>query len=422
MQKQLEEESWAELESDPGLFTLLIEDFGVSGLAVEEIYDLQSPLNSRTYGFIFLFKWLGEHRRGRRELWDFHAKSEHNVLNHRLFFAKQKVSNSCATYALLNILLNLNDITIGPLLKNIKESTKGLDPESSGVIVANTAELARCHNKHARPDAVRELKKQANRPVRRSVVYSSSKQDRFHFSSYIQFDGHLYELDSLKNFPIDLGEISANTPWTDYFQKIVLERFSNSNVHSNEIRYNLMAVIPCPIVEAEEKLGILKANVQILTQILEKFVGSKLRTDKKLGVEERRRRLLLFCESSFKSTKCTDSKCSCYSMPNGISSIEQLLSQSVVNDWFFHRNRKFINLKLTVSSAQVVVFKICITKLIALLNYVESEIGQVKMEINALKERKEQFLVDDARRVHDYEPFIRTFLTAMAEKKKQDDA
>ncbi|KRX92068.1 Ubiquitin carboxyl-terminal hydrolase calypso [Trichinella pseudospiralis] len=416
MQKQSEEESWAELESDPGLFTLLIEDFGVSGVAVEEIYDLQSPLNRRTYGFIFLFKWLGEHRRARRQLWDFSTQSEHNVANHRLFFAKQKVSNSCATYALLNILLNLNDIAIGPLLKNIKESTNGLDPESSGIIVANTAELARCHNKHARPDAVRELNKQTNGPVRRSVVYSSSKQARFHFSSYIQFDGHLYELDSLKDFPIDLGEISANTAWTDYFQKIVLERFSKSNVHSNEIRYNLMAVIPCPIMEAEEKLRIFKANVQMLTQILEKFVGSKLTTDKKLGVDERRRRLLLFCESSFKSTKCKDSKCSCNSTPNGIN-IEQVLSQSVVNNWFFQRNRKFINLKLTVSSSQMVVFKVCITKLIALLNYVDSGIAQVKMEINELKERKEQFLVDDARRVHDYEPFIRTFLTAMAEKK-----
>ena len=34
-------DGWLELESDPGLFTLLLEDMGVEGTQVEEIYDLQ---------------------------------------------------------------------------------------------------------------------------------------------------------------------------------------------------------------------------------------------------------------------------------------------------------------------------------------------------------------------------------------------
>jgi hypothetical protein len=37
--------SWLELESDPGLFTLLVDDFGVHGVQVEEIYDLTKPID-----------------------------------------------------------------------------------------------------------------------------------------------------------------------------------------------------------------------------------------------------------------------------------------------------------------------------------------------------------------------------------------
>lgn len=37
-------DGWLELESDPGLFTLLLENFGVNGVQVEEIYDLHKVI------------------------------------------------------------------------------------------------------------------------------------------------------------------------------------------------------------------------------------------------------------------------------------------------------------------------------------------------------------------------------------------
>lgn len=51
------QEEWLELESDPGLFTLLVEDLGVTGVQVDEIYELSKVPTDPVFGFIFLFRW-----------------------------------------------------------------------------------------------------------------------------------------------------------------------------------------------------------------------------------------------------------------------------------------------------------------------------------------------------------------------------
>lgn len=74
-----------------GLFTLLLEDFGVKGVQVEEIYDLQKSLEGPVYGFIFLFRWI-EERRSRRKIVDqseSFVKDEEVVNN--IFFAQQVI-------------------------------------------------------------------------------------------------------------------------------------------------------------------------------------------------------------------------------------------------------------------------------------------------------------------------------------------
>lgn len=119
-------DGWLELESDPGLFTLLLEDFGVKGVQVEEIYDLQKSLEGPVYGFIFLFRWM-EERRSRRKIID---QIETNFLKdeeivNNIFFAQQMVPNSCATHALLSILLNCPVIHLGMYKKYIFFSAIG---------------------------------------------------------------------------------------------------------------------------------------------------------------------------------------------------------------------------------------------------------------------------------------------------------
>lgn len=72
-----------------GLFTLLLEDFGVKGVQVEEIYDLQKSLEGPVYGFIFLFRWI-EERRSRRKVveQDESFVKDEEIVNN-IFFVQQ---------------------------------------------------------------------------------------------------------------------------------------------------------------------------------------------------------------------------------------------------------------------------------------------------------------------------------------------
>ena len=191
-------DGWLELESDPGLFTLLLEDMGVEGVQVEEIYDLQAePLvqpvipedkkraaqlskvketsignseftpnstgkvQSSALGFIFLFRWVEERRARLRKIIDeehLYVTDEHTV-NRSLFFAQQIVPNSCATHALVSILLNVPEedrrLKLGHTLDQFKLHVDGMDPEMKGLAIGNSPELAQAHNSHAVPRARR---------------------------------------------------------------------------------------------------------------------------------------------------------------------------------------------------------------------------------------------------------------------------
>ncbi|XP_053325225.1 ubiquitin carboxyl-terminal hydrolase BAP1 [Spea bombifrons] len=259
---------WLELESDPGLFTLLVEDFGVKGVQVEEIYDLQSKCPGPVYGFIFLFKWI-EERRSRRKvstLLDDTSVMEDEVVNN-MFFAHQLIPNSCATHALLSVLLNCSGVHLGPTLSRIKDFTKGFSPESKGYAIGNAPELAKAHNSHARPEP-RHL------PEKQNGISAVRTMEAFHFVSYVPIKGRLFELDGLKVYPIDHGPWAEDEEWTDKARRVIMERIGLATAGEpyHDIRFNLMAVVPDRRLKYESKLNILKMNRQTVLEALQQLI------------------------------------------------------------------------------------------------------------------------------------------------------
>jgi ubiquitin carboxyl-terminal hydrolase L5 len=216
--------SWCTIESDPGVFTELIQRFGVKGAVVEEIFDMNSAEHLQpVYGLIFLFQWV----KG--------MKTESNALDvsecPHIFFARQEVTNACATQAILNILLNSPDkLEIGPALQNFLEFTAPLDPVSRGHQIGSMDELRLAHNAFARHQNFSFEEK-----------YSKDDDDEaYHFVAYIPRDNVIWELDGLKKGPCLVGTYEDGQSWLSAAKDIVTTRMAEFG--DSQIRFTLLAV------------------------------------------------------------------------------------------------------------------------------------------------------------------------------------
>ncbi len=203
---------WCTIESDPGVFTSLIESFGVENAQVTELWSLDDDSlkcilddYGKVHGLVFLFKWQRESSNstsssnGNKSEDDEHV-GERKPLSPEevpedLFFAKQVTTNACATQAILSILLNAKSdadantntdgtsleaeqstLKLGEMLTALKSFTTSFPADLKGEAIGASDEIRSAHNSFARKEAflVDDSKKRI----------AGDDDDVFHFIAY----------------------------------------------------------------------------------------------------------------------------------------------------------------------------------------------------------------------------------------------
>ena len=115
---------FAVIESDPGVFTTLVRTFGAHGLQVVELYDIEPWASEHLhpiYGLVFCFLWRKDN--------DAPLKNKPNGLEDgeddsaKLWFANQLSDDACASMAILNVLLNVEEVDVGERLREFRSET-----------------------------------------------------------------------------------------------------------------------------------------------------------------------------------------------------------------------------------------------------------------------------------------------------------
>ncbi len=127
---------------------------------------------------------------------------------------------------------NDDKLELGSDLNELKSFTKLMDPYMKGLSISNSEKIRQEHNKFAKPEP---------------FVFSGSRKaqdddDVFHFVAYIHFRNNIYEIDGLKEGPILIAESIENKDWVEKVKPSIINRINLYS--SNEIKFNLLAVVP----------------------------------------------------------------------------------------------------------------------------------------------------------------------------------
>ena len=257
---------WCLIESDPAVFTELLEMLGCAGVEFAELYSLDdeslSELSQQQqvcYGLIFLFEWKAANTSENAAVVPPGSVVQQvnepplseDQIPPNLFFAHQVTTNACATQAVLSVLLNaanegkMTDEDLGKVLSDFRSFTSEFPPNLKGVAISSSEEIRAAHNSFAPNDSFLSADKHYDR--------DAHSAEAFHFVAYVPVGDAVYELDGLQNGPIVLpggsgssgsdSDSSSPSSWLQTARTAIQERMRQTGADAGAVKFNLMAVI-----------------------------------------------------------------------------------------------------------------------------------------------------------------------------------
>ncbi|KAL3470187.1 ubiquitin carboxyl-terminal hydrolase [Aspergillus californicus] len=271
---QYENKVWngfCEVESEPAIFNVILREFGVTGVKVQEVISLDDEilalLNKPVYGLIFLFRW--------RE--DDSDKQEASCPE-GLWFANQTANNACASVALLNIVNNIEGIDLGDNLQSFKDFTMPFTPALRGDAINNFEFIKRIHNSFARKmdmlNSDLHLKYEAG--TRRNKSGKRGREEHeadagFHFIAFVPALGKVWKFDGLERQPQALGECDHDGDWLDLVKPDIQARMLG--YQEDQIEFSILSLTRDPQLELTDKLAL---NIKMLGAIEKALKAEKM--------------------------------------------------------------------------------------------------------------------------------------------------
>ncbi|ERF71399.1 hypothetical protein EPUS_07427 [Endocarpon pusillum Z07020] len=285
-------QGWAEIENDPIVFNVMLREWGVRGIQVNEVVPLDAVFDSSpssTFGLIFLSRYSTNN------------KEEQDIaIPQGLWFANQTSTFSCATVALMNILSNIENVNLGPEMSQFFMATSDMSSKDKGLALHAFEHVRKVHNSFAtlidmksvdrrlKADAKVFAQKQKQAAKKPAVVTttSSSKakpskkgkkaktkrcvlseesdaavdeadESGFHFTAYVPAHNLLWRMDGLQRQPESLGTLPSDD--SNWLAMAVAELSAQwQSAAENNLEFSLLSLVAA----REDEAGRMEENVQ----------------------------------------------------------------------------------------------------------------------------------------------------------------